>query len=78
MLERSEKGMRSVEVQDAGIVSRRPRSNINKDKGVGERSGREEIWKRRPNTSKNVSKHSKNWGPAPRYESFMEKNRTER
>ena len=35
MLERSENGTTSVEVQDAGIVSRRPRSNINKDKGGG-------------------------------------------
>lgn len=32
-----------MEVQDAGIVSRRPRSNMNKDKGVGigERTGEE-------------------------------------
>ena len=40
MLERSENGTRSVEVQDAGMVSRRPRSNINKDKGGARGEGR--------------------------------------
>lgn len=38
MLERSENCTTSVEVQ-AGIVSRRPRSNINKNKGGGRKYG---------------------------------------